>query len=175
MESGLLVASPQMRDPNFERTVVLLVQHTSQGALGLVINRESGVRLGEVAERLDMPSSAGGDRPVLWGGPVERGSGFVVFRGVAPEGWSCAAGVAVSPSRERLAALLASGSEFHLCLGFSGWGPGQLDHELETGSWVHTEATPELVFETPLAERYDLALEHLGVSARTLWMTPINE
>lgn len=164
-----------MRDPNFERTVVLLVQHSSQGALGLVINRESPVKMGDIAERLDLVSRVPGSRPVLWGGPVERGAGFVIFKGVAPEGWACAGGLAVSPSRERLASLLSTAGDFHLCLGYAGWAPGQLDREVEEGSWVHVEASSDLLFDCPLADRYDRALARLGVSARTLWMSPINE
>lgn len=175
MEPGLLVASPQMRDPNFERAVVLLVQHTAQGALGLVINRAARVRVGEVVQHLDMPGTAEPlQRPALWGGPVERGAGFVLFQGLAPEGWK-AGGVAVSPSRERLAALVGAGAEFHLCLGYAGWGPGQLDRELSEGSWVFVEAVSELIFETPLAERYDRALALLGVPPELLWMTPVSE
>lgn len=175
MEPGLLVASPQMRDPNFERAVVLLVQHTAQGALGLVINRAARVRVGEVVQHLDMPGTAEPlQRPALWGGPVERGAGFVLYKGLAPEGWK-AGGVAVSPSRERLAALVGAGAEFHLCLGYAGWGPGQLDRELTEGSWVFVDGASELVFDTPLAERYDRALALLGVPAELLWMTPISE
>ena len=175
MEPGLLVASPQMRDPNFERAVVLLVQHTAQGALGLVINRAARVRVGEVVQHLDMPGTAAPlQRPALWGGPVERGAGFVLYKGLAPEGWK-AGGVAVSPSRERLAALVGAGAEFHLCLGYAGWGPGQLDRELTEGSWVFVDGASELVFDTPLAERYDRALALLGVPAELLWMTPISE
>ncbi len=175
MEPGLLVASPQMRDPNFERAVVLLVQHTAQGALGLVINRAARVRVGEVVQHLDMPGTAEPlQRPALWGGPVERGAGFVLYKGLAPEGWK-AGGVAVSPSRERLAALVGAGAEFHLCLGYAGWGPGQLDRELTEGSWVFVDGASELVFDTPLSERYDRALALLGVPAELLWMTPISE
>ncbi len=175
MEPGLLVASPQMRDPNFERAVVLLVQHTNQGALGLVVNREATVRVGEVVTHLELPSSAPRlQRPALWGGPVERGAGFVLYKGLAPEGWT-AGTVAVSPSKERLAALIGAGAEFHLCLGYAGWGPGQLDRELEEGSWVHVDAAPELIFDTPIAERYDRALAKLGVPAEMLFMTPISE
>ena len=175
MDPGLLVASPQMRDPNFERAVVLLVQHTAQGALGLVINREAKVRVGEVVQHLDMPGTAATlQRPALWGGPVERGSGFVLYKGLAPEGWK-AGSVAISPSRERLAALVGAGAEFHLCLGYAGWGPGQLDKELTEGSWVFVEAAAELVFDTPLGDRYDRALALLGVAPELLWMTPISE
>jgi len=175
VEPGLLVASPQMRDPNFERAVVLLVQHTAQGALGLVINRAARVRVGEVVQHLDMPGTAEPlQRPALWGGPVERGAGFVLYKGLAPEGWK-AGGVAVSPSRERLAALVGAGAEFHLCLGYAGWGPGQLDRELTEGSWVFVDGASELVFDTPLSERYDRALALLGVPAELLWMTPISE
>lgn len=175
MEPGLLVASPQMRDPNFERAVVLLVQHSAQGALGLVVNRESPVRLGSVIDQLELGGSDIADRNVLWGGPVERGAGFVVFRGPAPEGWTCPGNISVSPSRERLAALVRGGEAFHLCLGYAGWGPSQLDRELESGSWVHVEADPWLVFDAPTAERYDRALARLGAPAGALWMNPVNE
>lgn len=165
-----------MRDPNFHRTVVLLVQHTAEGALGLVINRETPVRLAEVVEHLEVASGANrSNRPVLWGGPVERGAGFVLFKGRAPEGWQIRADLSVSASRERLAALVATGTEFHLCLGYAGWGPGQLDKEYAEGSWLHTDASPEVLFECPVAERYDRALAVLGVSAESLWMTPIDE
>lgn len=164
-----------MHDPNFERTVVLLVQHSSQGALGLVINRESPVRLGTVAGQLEIESPERSNRMVLWGGPVEKGAGFVIFRGAAPEGWTCSGGLSVSPSKERLASLLAGRGDFCLCLGYSGWGPGQLDQEVEVGSWVHVDADPDVLFACDVSDRYDRALALLGVSAETLWMNPINE
>lgn len=175
MEPGLLVASPQMRDPNFERAVVLLVQHTTQGALGLVVNREASVRVGDVVAHLDLPGTAAKlQRPALWGGPVERGAGFVLYKGLSPEGWA-AGNVAISPSKERLAALIGAGADFHLCLGYAGWGPGQLDRELEEGSWVYVDAAAELIFDTSVGDRYDQALARLGVPAEMLWMNPISE
>ncbi len=175
MEPGLLVASPQMHDPNFERAVVLLVQHSSQGALGLVVNREARVRVGEVVSHLDLPGGASHlQRPALWGGPVERGAGFVVYKGLSPEGW-CAGNVAISPSKERLAALIGAGADFHLCLGYAGWGPGQLERELEEGSWVMVDAAAELIFDASIGDRYDLALASLGVAPELLWMNPVSE
>ena len=175
MEAGFLIASPQMRDPNFQRTVVLLVQHNREGALGLVINRESPVRLGNVIDRLMALSPARANRPVLWGGPVERGAGFVLFRGKAPEGWQIRSDLSVSASKERLSALVASGADFHLALGYASWTTGQLDKEFAEGSWLHVDASSDLIFECPISDRYDRALARLGVSADNLWMTPINE
>lgn len=175
MEPGLLVASPQLRDPNFQRAVVLLVQHNTQGALGLVINREAPMRLGDVVENVEGIHPTRANQHVLWGGPVERAVGFVVFRGESPEGWAVGGGVSVSTSSQRLAALVAGRGEFVLCLGYAGWGPGQLDREFAEGSWVHADCTADIVFQTPLADRYDLVLARNGLHADTLWMNPVNE
>lgn len=175
MESGFLIASPQMKDPNFQRSVVLLVQHNNEGALGLVVNRESPVRLGDVVDRLRSISPVRANRPVLWGGPVERGAGFVLFKGKAPEGWQLRGDLCVSASRDRLSALVAAGADFHLCLGYAGWSAGQLDREFAEGSWIHVDAASELIFDCPISERYDRALARLGVTAEHLWMTPVDE
>lgn len=175
MESGFLIASPQMKDPNFQRTVILLVQHNAEGALGLVVNRESPVRLGDVVDLRMSISPARAKRPVLWGGPVERAVGFVVFKGKAPEGWQVRGDLSVSASRERLAALVAANADFHLCLGYAGWGAGQLDHEFAEGSWIHIDATSDLLFDCPLSDRYDRALARLGVHPDQLWMNPVDE
>lgn len=175
MEPGFLVASPQMRDSNFSRTVVLLVQHSPDGALGLVINRELQHSLTDVVAHLKLGVTPKINRAVLWGGPVERGAGFVVFQGPSTEGWTVPGGIGISSSRERLSALLSSGQDFLLCLGYAGWGPGQLDREFETGSWVYVDPDPALVFGCPTAERYDRALQSLGVTAGNLWMNPVDE
>jgi putative transcriptional regulator len=175
VESGFLIASPQLRDPNFQRTLVLLIQHNQQGALGLIINREAPMRLGDVVEQLESVHPARANRPVLWGGPVDRGVGFVIFRGRAEEGWGVGGGISVSTSSQRLQALVSDRGEFHLCLGYAGWGPGQLDREYEEGSWLHTECIPDLLFDCAVNDRYDRALAGIGLSAETLWMNPVNE
>jgi putative transcriptional regulator len=175
VDAGFLIASPQMRDPNFQRAVLLLMQHNREGALGLVVNRESPVRMGDVVDRLVAVSPHRANRPVLWGGPVERGAGFVLFRGKAPEGWQIRGDLSVSASKERLSALVASGADFHLCLGYAGWSAGQLDREFAEGSWIHLDASADLIFECPVGDRYDRALARLGVSAENLWMNPIDE
>lgn len=174
MESGFLLASPQLRDPNFQRTVVLLVQHDAKGALGLVVNRESTVRLGDVVEALDALAPIRANQALLWGGPVERNVGFVIFRGVSPEGWQVGE-IGISASSTRLAELATGSQPFHLCLGYAGWGPGQLDREVEDGSWVSVDSGADLLFDVPVRDRYDLAMARNGLNADLLWMHPVHE
>lgn len=166
-----------MRDPNFERTVVLLCQHTDEGALGLVINREGAVPVADVLEGMKLGNRVSDDELTWWGGPVGRGTGFVIWRGQVPkdEGWTLGGEIAVSPSVDRLTRLLDGGSPFHLCLGYAGWSPEQLDLEIARGAWLYTDPDPALIFEVPQALRYDRALALLGLKAETVWMLPIDE
>ncbi len=177
MKPGFLISSPQMEDRWFNRTVILLCQHDDDGALGLVINRDGPVTIGDVLERMEIAGDNPLDRPTLWGGPVGTGAGFVVWRGQArgDEGWTLGEEVAVSPSVERLDDLVKNGQRFHLALGYAGWGPGQLDDEIARGSWLVADVSPDLVFDTPLDERYDQALALLGLTPHTVWMNPITE
>lgn len=162
---GLLIASPQLRDRWFEGTVVLLCQHDDEGALGLVINRDGPVTIGEVLERMDLEGDRLGDQATWWGGPVGTGAGFVLWRGQAGahEGWTVGGEVAVSPSVERLDELVRTGARFHLALGYAGWGPGQLDDEIREGSWIPIDLDPSLVFDAPPQDRWRLALATLGI------------
>ncbi len=177
MKPGLLIASPQMRDPNFARTVILLCHHDREGALGLVINRMTNLSIRELLERIDVDTREGGDDQVLWGGPVEQGAGFVVFDGriEGEAGWNLPGHLAVSPSRQHLQEAIVEGSPYVLCLGYAGWGAGQLDSEIAAGSWLYTEIEPELVLASPVDERYDDALRSLGLTADQVWMMPIDE
>ena len=173
---GLLIASPVMRDPNFSRSVVLICQHDDEGAIGLIINRKGPVSLDDVLSRLELEGPDALRGHTWWGGPVGQETGFVIWRGLAnpDEGWNLGQQVAVSPSAEQLGNLVAEGETFHLCLGYAGWGPGQLDQEIQTGSWVYTDVEPTIIFETPLEERYNAALAQLGLTAATLSMQPID-
>ena len=170
-----------MRDPWFERSLVLLCQHNEEGALGLIINREGDVDLQEVVDRLTEDHGEFGDlldgaKKTWWGGPVGDGAGFVLFPGVVNdgEGWNVGP-VAVSPSLERLAELIRHGAAFELCLGYAGWGPGQLAEEIESGSWLAADIDPKIVFDTPFEQRYEKALAQIGLTPETIWMQPINE
>jgi putative transcriptional regulator len=177
MGPGILIASPQMKDPNFEGTVILLCQHNGDGALGVIVNRPTPFTIGDVVDQLDVEALVIQEHQVLWGGPVERGVGFVIFSGQVPEdgGWNLPAGVAVSPSRDQLMKLIRGQARYHLCLGYAGWGPGQLDAEIATGSWLYTDVDPSLVLTGDVDARYDSALRALGLQASMVWMTPVDE
>lgn len=178
MQPTLLIASPQMRDPFFEKTVVLVWHHDEEGAVGVVVNKHLHHTLGEV---LDQPEedvvSKRADVPVAWGGPMESGSGTVVTAGTIAEdeGWVLPSGLAVTRSQDALYRLLREGAPVMLCLGYAGWGPGQLDREIELGGWLWTDCDHRIVFETPPSERYEKALASLGLTPNTVWMTPVNE
>lgn len=178
MPPTLLIASPQMRDPFFERTVVLVWHHDDSGAIGVVVNRRLEHKLEDVldvGESVDLTDFA--DVPVVWGGPVESGSGTVVTGGHLDEdeGWVLPRGIGVTRSQDALMRLLREHAPMMLCLGYAGWGPGQLDREIELGGWLWTDADARLVLEADPEERYDLALATLGLTAQMVWMNPVSE
>jgi len=183
VKPGLLIASPQLKDPNFVGTVVLLCHHDDEGALGVIINRVTNLSLRELVEQLDIDSDSSlhsasdTSERVFWGGPVEQGAGFVVFGGQVEDeqGWNLPAELAVSPSRQLLESVLGSGAPFFLCLGYAGWGPGQLDAEIATGSWLYTELDRGLVFDDEIEQKYDRALGTLGLRPEQIWMVPVDE
>ncbi len=163
-----------MQDPNFLRTVVLICQHDENGAVGIVINREGPVGICDVLEKLDIEHESPYDLPTWTGGPVRPGTGFVLWRGTvdSDEGWNVGDGVAVSPSVDRLGRLAQEQSPFALALGYAGWSPGQLDREVQTGSWLFVDVDRTIIFDRPLEERYEAALGRLGLTAATVVMTP---
>ena len=159
----LLIASPKIADPRFDRTVILMVQHDRNGALGIIINLPTEER--PLADLLEMlgeknPKAAGKVR-IFAGGPVQPTTGFVVhstdYRG--PDTIAIDEHVAVTSSREILRDI-GSGrgpKQSLVAFGYAGWGPGQLEGELERGAWVTVPADPKLIFEEPRDKVWDLA------------------
>ncbi len=165
----LLVASEDLADPNFDHTVVFMVLHDEKGALGLVINRSYGrVPARELLDRLGLPSEeATGEIELAYGGPVDPATGFVLH---SPD-YRLEDTLAVTPefavtNDTRIMADIARGkgpARYIATLGYAGWAAGQLDAEIARGDWEVVEADPELVFETPVAERWERAKERAGV------------
>jgi putative transcriptional regulator len=141
----LLVAEPMLGDPNFDRTVVLVVQHTSEGALGLVLNRPTDV---PVADALPQWGGVATDPGVLHvGGPVEEQSGWCLARAREPEGLVGFVPVVGDLGLVDLELdpdeVAASFHAVRLYAGYSGWGPGQLEHELAHDAWLVADAEPD--------------------------------
>jgi putative transcriptional regulator len=174
---GFLVAAPVLLDPNFRRTVVLLVDHRPEGSLGFVINRPSNLTLRGMVEALGMqPSDAGVPKaPVLVGGPVAPDTGWVVFER-SPERADddgivrVSNRLAVSASRELLENMVRANDpgRMMLALGYAGWGPGQLDAEIAQGAWIPVDLDEKIVFDTPFDERWASALRSLGIDPARL-------
>ena len=145
-----LVAREELRDPNFFRTVVLMLDYGEKGALGVVVNRPTSVELRDLLPQLEGLEDR--SDKVSLGGPVEPGAVLLVVRGdEAPSGFTHVAGdLYFGSDLEGLAALVESGlgpDKMRAYAGYAGWGPGQLDREIEQGSWIVTKARPAQIFD----------------------------
>lgn len=165
-----LIAMPGMGDPNFEHGITFICQHNEGGAMGLVVNRLSDYRLGDVLKQMHMPCEREevASAPVLTGGPVLPERGFVLH---APcdRDWESSYHVndslAVTTSRDILAAM-ADGSgpgRALVTLGYAGWGAGQLEQELRDNAWLTVQADEHVLFDTPLEERWHAAITLVGI------------
>lgn len=146
LRGQLLIASPRLSDPNFIRTVVLMVQHGDEGALGLVLNRPLETTVADVCEKLiEGPCRA--DGPLLQGGPCE-GPLMVLHAHQARSDLEVVSGVHFTTDREKIEWLLgnAEADEVRCFVGYAGWGAGQLEAELETGSWLCFAGQAQHVF-----------------------------
>jgi len=171
---GLLLAMPQLIDPNFTRAVVLMIEHGENGSFGLVINQPSPIKAAELLASLEM-SWQGEQEAVVWsGGPVSPTTGWVLHEpldgmdatpGLGSSGTvRIAPGLDLSTSPEKLRVIAAvPPRRVRLLLGYSGWAPGQLAAEMARGSWLHADADPALIFETPPEEIWDRAMKSLGI------------
>lgn len=174
---GLLLAMPQLDDPNFSRAVVLMIEHNAQGSFGLVINHPSPIKASELLDSLQM-SWQGEDSAVVWaGGPVSPSTGWVLHEpiGSAQPGQGTIAitssiSLSTSPDRLRLIAS-APPRNIRLLLGYSGWGPGQLEAEMSRGAWLHATADPAIIFNTPPDDIWKSAMHSLGIAPESLFVS----
>ncbi len=170
----LLIAMPGMRDSRFARTVIYLCAHNADGAMGLVVNRLVGaITFPDLLTQLGIES-----RPlteeirVHFGGPVESGRGFVLHSGdYTQEGT-----LRVNPEVGLTATIdilrdIADGTGPRLqllALGYAGWGPGQLDSEIQANGWLHVAADEKLVFDADLDSKWERAIAKLGIDPSML-------
>ncbi|WP_437956065.1 YqgE/AlgH family protein [Sorangium sp. So ce119] len=175
---GFLIASPPLGDPNFDKTVVLLAVHSEGGALGFVVNRPAPMTLGELLSFAGYGSDLKDPAPVYLGGPVQPSSGWILCldpalgaeeSGVIPVG----SRVRVTSSRTAFDALAADAvrgaaaedpRRRTVLLGYSGWGPGQLEREIAAGAWLPVPLDEGVLFDVDADRRWEQAYALLGLS-----------
>ncbi|MHB8534024.1 MAG: YqgE/AlgH family protein [Sulfuricaulis sp.] len=169
-----LIAMPSLADENFARSVTLICEHSGEGAMGVVINRLTDLRLGDIFEQIgiEREQAAHTDSTVYLGGPVQNNRGFVLHEPLGH--WESTLSVTdrfgVSTSRDILEAIAQNrGPEkFMVALGYAGWGAGQLEREISENSWLSGPASRDIVFNMPTEQRWKAAAQILGVDLTTL-------
>ncbi len=187
LENQLLIAMPTLGDPYFNKTVTYICEHNEEGAMGLIINLPVNITLsdllkqiepeeddvaqviestdGDVTDAIDNTNSL--EQLVLSGGPISQQRGFVLHS--SQTGWTSSLALSkelmITTSKD---ILLALGTEkapeqFMVTLGYAGWGPGQLEQELQANSWLTTPADIEILFNTPIEQRWKKATEKMGI------------
>jgi putative transcriptional regulator len=169
---------PQLADPNFRRTVILLVHHDETSSFGLVLNREVDLSVRELCESLEFPWNGATSAEVAWGGPVESNTGWLLFQDDLDteieheqisriEGELCFAG-----SMDVLQQLAARPPrDLRIFLGYAGWGEGQLELELAQGAWVVAPLSPDVVFDVPVEDMWEHVLRAMNIDPATLIST----
>ncbi len=170
-----LISELEMADPNFYRTVVLMITHSDQGAFGLVVNRKADVTLADLLPEFD--TQRGQETPVYVGGPVQQEYLFMVHSELpegepSPQAISPAPGIIFEPSFDHARNFFDDEHwdaippddrpRIHLYLGYSGWAPGQLEWELSQGAWIVHPAKPKIVFHPQPDKGWKDALREKG-------------
>jgi len=164
-----LLSMPTLEDPNFQRTLTFVCEHSDNGAMGLVVNRPMALTVGEVMQHLEIetvtPEIA--RMPVLYGGPVDTERGFILHE--PGHEWDSTMvlsdDVALTTSRDVLEAMARGEGPGRVLvtLGYSGWGPGQLEDEITQNAWLTCPAGADILFALPPEERLPAAAARLGI------------
>lgn len=171
----LLLSMPQLNDPNFKRSVVLLCEHTPEGAFGLVLNRPTGTPAAQLIE-LEPPLAHDNGLQLWVGGPVEPQRGWILV-GDEPTGVEYVgilSGLYLSGSPTLLRRLIEGPppSRSRFLIGYAGWGPGQLDGELLQSAWLTSDVALDLIFDVDADAMWEAAIRRLGVDPNALQMSP---
>jgi putative transcriptional regulator len=177
LDGQMLIAMPSMRDERFARTLIYVCAHSSEGAMGIVVNQVAGninfpdllVQLEVIpaADLIQLPTRAGTVR-VLKGGPVETGRGFVLHSSdffIENSTLPIDEGICLTATLDILKAIARGDGPVSavLALGYAGWAPGQLETEIQENGWLHCAADAELIFGTDLDGKYEKALHKIGI------------
>ncbi len=161
---SLIVAVPQLSDPNFARTVTLVVEASEEGAFGIVINRVSPIKVADICAEQEMTCVR--DKFVHIGGPVEQDRAWVLHRGGprSEHSLEIVTGVWLTATWEALGQLAQSDEQFEVYLGYAGWGPGQLEREVTEGTWLLTEVESGILFDTEGDDMWRKVIYGMGLN-----------
>jgi putative transcriptional regulator len=169
-----LIAMPAMVDPHFARTLTLVCEHNENGALGIVVNRPTDMNLHGLLEQVNISPESDTFKavPVHFGGPVQVDRGFVLHRPLGTWQSTLAVGteIGLTTSKDILQAVARGNGpeQILVTLGYAGWAPGQLEHELAQNAWLTVPARNDILFELPAEERLPAAMQLLGVDYANL-------
>ena len=171
---ALLLSMPQLQDPNFARTVVLLCEYNADGAFGLVLNRRTDAAATSMVQ-LTPPVKHGNDLPLWVGGPVDPQRGWILVADEPPTDFKTVCdGLYLSTSPELLRSVLEThpSPRARVLAGYAGWGPGQLDEELSASAWLLADIELDLVFDVDPEQMWETAIRSLGIDPMALTPAP---
>lgn len=174
LKGKLLLASPTLLDPNFARTVVLVAEHTADGAMGLILNRPAATTVAESAPELDL--LVDGDEPIYLGGPVQPSSVIVLatFAERAAAGLLVEDDVGFLSAEADFSTARAMTRELRVFAGHAGWGPEQLDEELARDDWIVETPLREELFAADAASLWSDVLRRMGGSYALIARMPLD-
>lgn len=182
LDGQMLIAMPAMSDERFSRSVIYICAHSTEGAMGIIVNHPaSNVSFSELlvqlevipaAQRIELPTHAETVK-VLKGGPVETGRGFVLHSAdffIENSTLPIDEGICLTATLDILKAIARGQGPKSavLALGYAGWAPGQLENEIQSNGWLHCSADPDLIFGSDIERKYDRALKKIGVDVGML-------
>jgi len=178
LEGKLLIALPGMSDPRFEKSVIFMCAHSAEGAMGLIVNKPiEGLNFQDLVKNLDIQVAGNApDSPVLFGGPVDTGRGFVLHSSEYKSGDGTMAvtkDVSLTATLDILRAM-AQGQgpeQAAFTLGYAGWGPGQIENEIRLNGWVHCDADSKIIFDNDMDGKWGAAMRKLGIDLSLLSAT----
>lgn len=173
----LLIAMPDQISGFFDKSVILMLEHNHKGAMGLALTQEANASIKDIINNFDYPirDEALFERPAMIGGPVQPERGFILHR--KPSRWESTVQLEADLSLTVSIDFLQSAAQglvfddFQIFLGYSGWGAGQLEEEIKQNAWLFAEVDTQLIFDTPIDERWQVAFDSMGIDPARLCRT----
>lgn len=175
LNNQFLIAMPNLTDKEFSHTVTYLCQHSAEGAVGIIINRPTVMKLGDIFAQMEIDaiSRASVNSPIYLGGPIQQERGFVIHNRCEQQ-WDSSIAisdeVSLTSSRDILEAIAKGEGPAHylIALGYAGWSAGQLEKEMIENIWLHTPYAEAILYQTPVSQRWNAAANLIGININLL-------